>query len=119
MISIYENGLLLSAEQFGFDDTSEWWLQEDNDPKHMSNGSKNWKTENNIQRLDWPSYSPDLVLIENLRSYMKLKVDENKPRILNDFVKNIKKVWSTLSSELARNLSNSMSNRILQCIESN
>jgi transposase len=119
MISIYENGLLLSAEQFGFDDTSEWWLQEDNDPKHMSNGSKNWKTENNIQRLDWPSYSPDLAPIENLWSYMKLKVDENKPRTLNDLVKNIKKVWSTLSPELARNLSNSMSNRILQCIKSN
>ena len=82
----------------------------------MSNGSKNWKIENNIQRLDWPSYSPDLAPIENLWSYMKLKVDENKPRTLNDLVK---KVWSTLSPELARNLSNSMSNRILQCIESN
>ena len=85
----------------------------------MSNGSKNWKTENNIQRLDWPSYSPDLVPIENLWSYMKLKVDENKPQTLDDLVKNIKNIWSTLSHELARNLSNRMSNRILQCIESN
>ena len=119
MISIYENGLLLSAEQFGFDDTSEWWLQEDNDPKHMSNDSKNWKNENNIQLLDCPSYNPDLVPIKNLWSYMNLKVDENKPRTLNELVKNIKKVWSTLSPELARNLSNRMSNKILQCIESN
>ena len=63
----------------------------------MSNGSKNWKTENNIQRLDLPSYNPDLAPIENLWSYMKLKVDENKPRTLNDLVKNIKKVWSNLS----------------------
>ena len=73
MISIYENGLLLSAEQFEFDNTSEWWLQEDNDPKHMSNGSKNWKTKNNIQGLDCPPYSPDLAPIENSWSYMKLK----------------------------------------------
>ena len=63
---IYEKALLSSVSKFGFRDTDDWWLQEDNDPKHMSNACKNWKEEHNIKRMWWPSNSPDLASIENL-----------------------------------------------------
>ena len=48
---IYEKVLLSSVRKFEFHDTDDWWFQEDNDPKHMSNACKIWKEEHNIKRM--------------------------------------------------------------------
>ena len=50
------------AKNFG---NAPWIFQDDNCPCHMSERAKNWKTQNNIPCLDWPSQSPDLNLIQN------------------------------------------------------
>ena len=38
----------------------------DNDSKHILDISFNYYTENNIQLLEWPAYSPDLNPFENI-----------------------------------------------------
>ncbi|CAG8755185.1 23583_t:CDS:1, partial [Gigaspora rosea] len=37
--------------------SSNWVLQQDNDPKHMSDIATNYFDDNNIVVMDWPSYS--------------------------------------------------------------
>ncbi len=51
MKKIYKQGLKSSASYLFEDD---WILQEDNDSEHMSNLCKKWKSDNSIDRLDWP-----------------------------------------------------------------
>src|SRR5579871_4238375 len=66
LYTIYKKTLLPSARNFFREDDNNWKLQEDNDPKHISGKAQNWKNENDIKRISWPSQSPDLNLMENV-----------------------------------------------------
>ncbi len=64
-IDILKNNLDLEGE---------FILQDDNDPKHRSKIVTEWKNENNVKSLDWPSNSPDLNPIENIWGLLKGKM---------------------------------------------
>ena len=51
MVKIYKSGLMASVKKFGFRSSFDWWLQEDNDPKHTSKLACQWKDSNDIQRI--------------------------------------------------------------------
>ena len=51
MCNIYEKGLLTSVPELFGENNIDWFLQEDNDPKHRSKIAKKWKEENNIKVL--------------------------------------------------------------------
>jgi len=79
----------------------DWILQEDNDPKHTSKVSKKWKDDNSIERMDWPSNSPDL----------------NHPKNLKELEVAIHVSWYSLPKKLAQKLVGSMPNRIQRVLE--
>jgi transposase len=118
MCSIYRYGLLPTAyKQFGRDSTS-WKLQEDNDPKHMSKLATNWKEEKGIERIDWPSMSPDVAPIENVWQLLKMKLRKKNISNYQSLVSAIKREWKALPHELAIKLVDSMKSRIFEVVES-
>jgi transposase len=118
MCDIYKHGLLPTAKkQFGHDSTI-WRLQEDNDPKHTSKLAVQWKTNNSVNVIDWPSMSPDIAPIENVWQLIKMKLRQKKLTTYQSLVSAIKREWKLLPSDLAIKLVHSMKNRVSEVVES-
>jgi len=119
LIKIYEKALLPSAEKlFQYSETP-WILQEDNDPKHTSKKAKKWRKENDVNRINWPSLSPDLNPIENLWGLLKVKVSKRKPGSLESLRRIIAQEWRNLPTDLARKLVDSIDRRIRGVVANN
>lgn len=117
MCHIYKYGLLPTArKQFGPDSTL-WKLQEDNDPKHTSKLATSWRMNNNVDKIDWPSMSPDIAPIENVWQLLKMNLRKKKLTNYESLVSAIKQEWKSLSSELAVKLVHSMNHRLSEVIE--
>lgn len=116
MCSIYENYLLPTAQNWFGDNTANWVLQEDNDPKHTSKLAKTWKTEHNVNRLPWPAQSPDQNPIEHVWQVLKANVASHHPTNLRQLVYWIRREWNALSITYAQQLVQSMSRRVLALI---
>ena len=77
-----------------------WILQEDNAPCHVSLRANQWKTENNVQTLPWPSQSPDLNIIENVWKTIKARLKRRLGEIQNgaDLVRVVHDIWTSVIS---------------------
>ena len=91
------------AKHFG---NQQWIFMEDNAPCHVSRASNNWKTQNNIETLEWPPQSPDL----------KLKLDLEKRlheiKTQTDLVRVVNEIWSSLSPDYIQGLYQTLPTRI-------
>jgi hypothetical protein len=112
LCTIYKKTLLPSARNFFGENNHSWKLQEDNDPKHMSEKAQKWREENQVKRISWPSQSPDLNPMENVWAVLKANVGNYKPTSIKDLIRIIKREWKKLGREFAENLVLSMKNRI-------
>ena len=119
LIEIYKKTLLPSVKMHFGDLRNEWFLQEDNDPKHMSNIAKKWKLNHDVKRLNWPSMSPDLNPLENVWALLKAKVEEKNCKTIKQLKAKIIKEWKALPDDYAANLINSLPKRLLAVIANN
>jgi hypothetical protein len=99
-------------------DENDWIFQQDNDPKHKSGISVNWLNDNTPSWMeDWPPYSPDLNVIENLWSLVKRKVYEVEIRNLHQLEKRIRKVIKDLDAEIVNSTIRSFPDRLKAVIK--
>lgn len=116
MCTIYERGLMPTASRYFSVNHKPWVLQEDNDPKHTSRLAKQWKQNHHVDRMDWPSMSPDLNPIENVWSLLKLRMAKRRIKTLFGLKAAVVKEWMTLSKEYAEKLAQSMESRVVSTI---
>ena len=72
-----------------------------------------------IQLIKWPTNSPDLNLIENAWSWMKVQLRETKPTNLEELKDEIRKLWVLRmdNSPYLKKLVESMPDRIQEVIQ--
>jgi len=73
-----------------------WVLQQDNDPKHTSNSTKEWRKRKRIRTLYWPSQSPDLKPIEMLWLDLKWAVHARCPSDRSQLAEFFKEEWEKI-----------------------
>lgn len=69
-------------------------LQQDNDPKHTANATKEFFMLQNINWWNvWPSESPDFNPIEMVWAMMKSRISKKEPRTKQDLISSINSFW--------------------------
>lgn len=92
---------------------------QDNAPIHCTNAVTEALFAGGVLTTDWPARSPDLNPIENVWAYMKTKLTKlsPKPRNISELWTKLVGIWQDISSEMCRNLINSMPKRVGAVIE--
>jgi len=114
-LNILEDSMVPSYNRLFHGDYS--IFQQDNDRKHTSKVVKDWFEMNNMQKLEWPSQSPDLNPIENLWSLLDRKTRCRKPNNDDELFHILEEAWNTLSPELLDDLVSSMPRRVQAVID--
>lgn len=95
---------------------SGFWFQHDNLPVHQC--VEDWMADNGLERVSFPSYSPDLTPIENLWATLKHSVRCDAPLSEGDLRQSLTRNWKILTSK--KNLKpyfDSLSHRYQECID--
>ncbi len=75
-----------------------WVFQHDNDPKHTARATKEWLRKKHFKVLEWPSQSPDLNPIENLR------VAQRQPQNITALEEICMEEWAKIPATVCENL---------------
>ena len=93
-------------------------FQQDNAACHTAHKVTEYFRANNIEKIDWPSHSPDLNIIENIWNLMKAKLNK---LVINDrksLIINAKKVWKEIvTKEMIVKYADTMPDRIAGVIK--
>jgi len=92
-------------------------FQDDNAPPHTADIVNEWFQKYNTQRIDWPSKSPDLNIIENIWGKIKYEIRGQIFNTIDDLWDEINYQWSSISNELIRQLYRSLPTRMIAVIE--
>ena len=91
---------------------------QDNARCHISSDTKLWLQRNEIPVLDWPTYSPDLNLIENLWGTLTNVVyaEGKQYKKIKDLEIAVQLAWRNIQIEQLQVLSMSIPNKINEVI---
>ena len=96
-------------------DLSPGWrfiYQQDNYPKHTAKITKEWLRDNPVNVLKWPSQSPDLNTIEDLRRDLKMAVHWRSSSNLMELERSCKEEWEKLTKNGCAKIVESFSKRL-------
>ena len=111
---ILENDLLESVEKLGM--SHDWIFQHDNDSKHRAAIVANWLNRNGMERLHWPSFSPDLNRIEHLWDEVERQLKKKQPKSHNELKESLIEVWHGIELPTLEKLVDSVPNRLNEVI---
>ena len=80
----------------------EWVFQHDNDPKHRTRLVTKWLDENNVKRIEWPSFSPDINPIEHFWDEMERRVKKESPKNERELKEALVRVWQSIPDKIFR-----------------
>lgn len=95
-------------------------FQQDGASCHRSQATRSWLRRSNIDVLDWPPYSPDMNIIENLWGIMARKVypDGKVYLSLDALEAACRNCWSEITQDYITSLFDSMPRRINELVQS-
>lgn len=85
-----------------------------------------WATENDVELMDWPAYSPDLNPIENIWKLVKERLHKADPELasmpsnavsLDRLIRGARDAWESIEKEVLENLVDSMPRQCAAVIE--
>ena len=69
-------------------------------------------SKNKLDRLEWPSYSPDLNPIENVWGIVKQQIKKWDLSKISEVIAKVKEIWSELDQEVIENVIQNMPFRL-------
>jgi hypothetical protein len=94
-----------------------YMFQQENNNKHNAELNRQWLIWNIHKQLKTPAQSPDLKPIEHLWAILKRGVHKVIIRSNNHLKRVVIQEWEAISSEICRNLVNSMHRRCVSVIK--
>ena len=93
-------------------------LMDDNARPHRARIITTFLEDNQIQRLDWPSMSPDLNPIENIWGMLGTRVRNHNPPVTNvqTLTAALQEEWDSIEQAVIRNTVVSMRRRCTECV---
>jgi hypothetical protein len=96
----------------------DYTFQQDNDPKHTSNATRQYMRQLRLEPEEWPSQSPDLNPIENLWSYLDWTLRDRQVTNKAELWTALQEGWQALPVDLLTRLVDSMPRRLQAVIDS-
>ena len=88
----------------------DWVMQHDNDPKHRAHIVTNWLNRENVERLKWPPFSPDLNPIEHIWDEVERRMKKERPKNETELKQALLRVWQGIGRDVTTNLVHSVPN---------
>ena len=89
-----------------------WYLLQDNAPTHRANITKAWLHNHGITLVEFPPYSPDLNIIENVWQYIEVRVEKRRPTTIEELQDVIAEEWEKIPKKFLQKLAHSMVKRL-------